>query len=215
MNQLIITGGHGGLATAILEAFATPEWGVTAPGRADLDVTDDNAIARFFRDRTVDLLVCAAGITRDGLLTRISEADWDDVIAVNFHGAAACVHATLPGMIARGTGHIVLISSRSATHPPAGQAAYAAAKAALLGMASELARETGPHGIRVNTLLPGFLETPMTRTVTAARRQEILADHALGRFNTTAAVARFIRFLHHELPHTSGQVFQLDSRCPQ
>ncbi len=212
VNQLIITGGHGGLATAIAETFIAHDWAVIAPGRAELDVTDQIAVARFFKNRPVDCLVCTAGITRDALLPRISETDWDDVMAVNFHGASACVRAALPGMIARGTGHIILISSRSATHPPAGQAAYAAAKAALLGFASNLAMKAGPHGIRVNTVLPGFMETPMTRSVTSVRRQEVLTEHALGRFNTPAAVAGFIRFLHLELPHTSGQVFQLDSR---
>lgn len=213
MNQLIITGGRGGLASSIAEAFSTPDWEVAAAGRSDLDVTNQRAIDGYFHDRRVDLLVCAAGITRDALLPRLSDADWDDVMAVNFHGADACARAALAGMIARQSGHIILISSRSATHPPVGQAAYATAKAALFGLASDLARSAGPQGIRVNTVLPGFLETSMTRAVTAARRQEILADHTLGRFNTTCAVARFIHFLHHQLPHTSGQVFQLDSRA--
>jgi 3-oxoacyl-[acyl-carrier protein] reductase len=212
VNHLIITGGKGGLATAVAEAFVAPDWKVAAPGRADLDVTDFTAVNRFFRDRPLDLLVCAAGITRDAALPRLSPNAWDEVMAVNFRGASACARAALPAMIARGTGHVVFISSRSAVHPPAGQASYATAKAALLGLAADLARETGLHGIRVNTVFPGFLETPMTRTVTAPRRQEILADHVLGRFNTTAAVARFLHFLHHDLPHTSGQMFQLDSR---
>lgn len=212
MNQLIITGGRGGLATAVAEAFATPDWEVSAPSRADLDVTDRNAVSGFFKDRRVDLLVCTAGMTRDALLPHLSEADWEDVMAVNFHGSADCAHAVLPGMIARRAGHIVFISSRSATHPPAGQAAYAAAKAALLGVASELARDTGRHGIRVNSVLPGFLQTAMTQHVTASRKQKIQGDHVLGRFNTSTAVASFIRFLHNELLHTSGQIFQLDSR---
>lgn len=214
VKQLIITGGHGGLATAIAEVFDTLNWEITAPGRSELDVTDLTGIAQFFRNRRVDLLICAAGVTRDALLPRLSENAWDDVMAVNFHGASACARNVIPAMIARGTGHIVLISSRSALYPPAGQAAYAAAKAALLGLGSDLARETGPHGIRVNTVLPGFLETPMTHKILTTRRREILAEHALGRFNTATAVARFIRFLHLELLHTSGQVFQLDSRTP-
>lgn len=212
VNHLIISGGHGGLGKAIAEAFAMPDWEVTAAGRSELDVTDRAAVERFFQNKPVDLLVCAAGITRDRRLPRLSESDWDDVMAVNFRGAEACARAALAGMIARGTGHIIFISSRSATHPPAGQAAYAAAKAALLGLAADLAREVGPHGIRVNSVLPGFLETAMTQSVTANRKIEILADHALGRFNTAFAVARFIHFLHHELLHTSGQAFQLDNR---
>jgi 3-oxoacyl-[acyl-carrier protein] reductase len=115
-------------------------------------------------------------------------------------------------MIARGHGHIIFISSRSAKHPPIGQAAYATAKAALLGLTADLASRHGPSNIRVNTVLPGFMETRMTENITQTRRQQVLADHSLGRFNTCRQTAAFIRFLHHELPHTSGQVFQLDSR---
>jgi 3-oxoacyl-[acyl-carrier protein] reductase len=115
-------------------------------------------------------------------------------------------------MLARNTGHIIFISSFSALHPPLGQVAYAAAKAALLGYVADLAGRHGRSNIRVNAVLPGFLETRMTETVSARRRSEILAAHALERFNTCREAAGFIRFLHHDLPHTSGQVFQLDSR---
>ncbi|MES2474482.1 MAG: SDR family oxidoreductase [Verrucomicrobiota bacterium] len=215
VKQLIITGGQGSLARAIAEAFAGSDWQINAPSRLELDVTQREAVEAFFADRAVDLLVCAAGITRDAPLLRHSEKDWDEVMAVNYHGAAACARAALPSMVARQTGHIVFISSHSALQPPLGQSSYAAAKAALLGFADQLAGETGSHGVRVNSILPGFLETRMTESVTATRREQVLADHRLGHFNTPAAVARFIHFLHHELPHTSGQVFQLDSRKAQ
>ena len=115
-------------------------------------------------------------------------------------------------MIQQGNGHIVFISSYSALHPPLGQLAYATAKAALLGLTQSLARENGHHGIRVNAVLPGFLETRMTELVSEKRKIEILANHTLGRFNTPVEVAKFIRYLHQDLCHTSGQVFQLDSR---
>ena len=162
----------------------------------------------------VDLLVCAAGTIRDLPLARMEESSWDEVFAVNFKGSAACAAAVLPGMIARGRGHIVFISSYSALHPQVGQAAYATAKAALLGLTASLALENGHHGIRVNAILPGFMETNMTSTVSSRRKAEILGDHSLGRFNTPNAVAHFIRYLHEHLPETSGQVFQLDSRLP-
>lgn len=177
-----------------------------------MDVTDADATRRFFEARTVDLLVCAAGVTRDAPLARMDESAWDEVWEVNFQGAVNCAEAVLPGMMDRGSGHIVFISSHSAIHPPVGQASYAAAKAALLGHSGSLARQVGAHGIRVNAILPGFLETPMTRSVTEKRKQEILEDHHLGRFNTPSSVARFIHYLHQEMPHTSGQIFQLDSR---
>lgn len=212
MRQLVITGGTGGLGGAIAAAFDGPDWQVAAPGSRDLDVAAPAAVAAFFDQRPVDLLVCAAGISGDGLLTRLTEATWDAVFAVNYHGAAACAQAVLPGMIGRGAGHIVFISSHAAQHPPAGLAAYAASKAALQGLARDLATRHGRQGIRVNAILPGFLDTRMTRDVTPQRREAVLAQHALGALNTPQSVAGFIRFLHNHLPHTSGQTFQLDSR---
>jgi 3-oxoacyl-[acyl-carrier protein] reductase len=131
---------------------------------------------------------------------------------VNYQAAAACAAAALPSMIGRGCGHLIFISSHSALHPPVGQLPYATAKAALLGLTASLARINGLHGIRVNAILPGFLETPMTESVSGKRKTGILGQHALGRFNTPDTVAKFIRHLHEDLPHTSGQIFQLDSR---
>lgn len=209
---MVITGGGGGLAQAIVSAFTSPGWKIAAPGRDELDVTDPDAIHRFFEPRTVDLLVCAAGVTRDGLLSTTDESAWDQVVAVNYQGAADCARAVLHRMIERGTGHIIFVSSYSAVHPPVGQTAYATAKASLLGLTGSLAREAGGHGIRVNAILPGFLETAMTRSVSTRRRAEVLASHSLGRLNTPSAAAGFIRFLHEQLPHTSGRTFQLDSR---
>lgn len=213
MNHLVITGGSGGLGRAVIDTFTCHEWEIAAPGRTDLDVTDSGAIRGFFESRPADLLICAAGITRDALLAGTIESAWDEVLAVNYQGAADCAAAVLPRMIEQGAGHIIFISSYSAIHPPAGQVAYGTAKASLLGLTRSLAGRHGVHGIRVNAILPGFLETGMTRSVPEKRKTEILGSHQLGRFNTPAAVAGFIRFLHYGLPHTSGQSFQLDSRC--
>jgi 3-oxoacyl-[acyl-carrier protein] reductase len=212
MRQLVITGGSGGLGGAIAAAFAGPEWRIDAPGSGDLDVTDPAAVSAYFKPRPVDLLVCAAGTTGECLLARLDAPAWDAVFAVNFAGAAACAKAVLPGMIGRGRGHLVFISSHAAIHPPAGLAAYAAAKAALLGLTRDLAARHGRQGVRVNAILPGFLDTRMTRGVTPHRREAVIGQHALGALNTPEAVAGFIRFLHDHLPHTSGQTFQLDSR---
>jgi 3-oxoacyl-[acyl-carrier protein] reductase len=210
-GEVVITGGAGGLARAATAVFAAAHR-VAAPGRDELDVTDPAAVASWFDGREVDLLICNAGVTRDAPLARLSEAAWDETLAVNLGGAARCATAVIPGMIERGHGHVIFISSFSALHPPAGQAAYAAAKAALLGLAQSLAREFGPAGLRFNAVLPGFLETPMTAAVNDTRREEVRHAHALGRFNTVEAAARFLLHLHRDLPHTSGQVFQLDSR---
>lgn len=211
-RHAVITGGTGSLGIAIAAALQAPDWTIAAPGSVQLDVRDATAVREYFHDRDVDLLVCAAGITRDSPIARLTHEAWDEAWSVNYRGALDCANAVLPRMIARGCGHIVFISSHSALHPPAGQAAYAAAKAALLGLVADLASRHGPSNIRVNAVLPGFLETRMTHSVTEKRRAQIRAAHTLGSLNTCDRVASFIRFLHHELPYTSGQVFQLDSR---
>lgn len=214
IDRVVITGGAGSLGSAISAAMTGPTWEVRAPGRGELDVGSPQSVEAYFENLEVDLLVCAAGITRDAPVVRLAPEAWEETWNVNFSGSLRCARAVIPSMKLRASGHIVFISSQSAFHPPAGQAAYAAAKAALVGLAADLARRHGPAGIRVNVVLPGFLETRMTAPVSAPRKAEVLADHALGRFNTCEAVARFIRFLHRDLPHTSGQVFQLDSRPP-
>lgn len=209
---VVITGGEGGLARAIAAAFSAAGHPVQSPGRRELDVTDPATVRDFFRAHPAELLVCNAGLTRDAPLSRLGEAAWDEVMAVNLQGAATCAAAASRDMLRARRGHIVFVSSFSALHPPVGQAAYAAAKAGLLGLAKSLARELGPAGIRVNTILPGFLDTPMTAALSDERREQVRRDHVLDRFNTPEAVADFLVHLHNHLPHTSGQVFQLDSR---
>lgn len=211
-QRLLLTGGSGGLGQAVLTEFRGDAWEICAPTRDEVDVCDREAIRAFFHGRSIDLLICAAGAIADAPLARFSEPTWNETVAVNFQGAADCAAAALPAMLAQQSGHIVFISSYSAVHPPIGQAAYATAKAALIGLTEELARLHGHRGVRVNAILPGFLETRMTESVTTRRKAAILASHALGRFNTPSVVAGFIRHLHDRLPHTSGQVFQLDSR---
>lgn len=212
IQHAVITGGTGSLGSAIADALQEPGWIVDFPGSHQLDMRDPIAIQQYFNERPVELLVCAAGIIRDAPLVRLSEEAWDETWAINFKGAAVCVDAVLPTMAAKGGGHVILISSYSALHPPVGQVAYATAKAALLGLVTDLATRYGSSNIRTNAVLPGFLETPMTAAVSDRRRAEILAAHQLGRLNTCLTTAKFVRFLHHEMPHTSGQIFQLDSR---
>ncbi len=211
MKHLVVTGASGGLGQALVAAFEG--WQIHAPCRADLDVTDSRAVSDDLATRPVDLLVCAAGMIRDAPLQKLDERTWDELFAVNYQAASDCATAVLAGMQSRGGGHIVFISSGSALRPPVGQCAYAAAKAALLGLTRDLAARHGHENIRVNAILPGFLETRMTAAVTKSRRAEILSDHSLGRFNTPAVVAKFVRHLQDDLPHTSGQIFQLDSRA--
>ena len=213
MEHVLVTGGHGDLGNRIASSFRDGGFSVDAPGRQELDVTNPDSVSTFFKNlEALELFVANAGLSHDQLLARIDEADWDRQLEVNLNGAFRCAKAALKPMLRRRSGHLVFISSYSAIHPPAGQAAYAAAKAGLIGLAKSLAREVGPAGIRVNVIMPGFLETRMTASLSDARKEIVRRNHALGRMNTVDSVARFLLHLHQELPHTSGQVFQLDSR---
>jgi len=208
----VITGGAGSLGRAMAVEFEVHGVKVDAPSRDKLDVTSKKSIADYFLNRSLDVLICNAGIIRDAPMARLDEAQWEEVYQTNYFGALHCAEAAIPHMSSVAAGHIIFISSFSAKHPPIGQNAYASAKAAVLGLTSDLAVRYGASGIRVNAILPGFLETPMTAEVSDERREQVLAHHALGRFNTCEKVAKFVRFLHLEMPHTSGQQFQLDSR---
>ncbi len=181
-------------------------------GRKDLDLSDFEVVERYFSENECDLLVCAAGIIRDKPVSRMEESEWDDVFEVNFSGAARCAEAAIPGMADRGGGHVVFISSYAAVRPAVGQTAYTTAKAALLGLTKDLAMQSGGKGVRVNAVLPGFLETRMTEAVSEKRKEVVRELHALGEFNTVDAAADFIWFLEERMPHTSGQSFSLDSR---
>ncbi|MCA1964949.1 MAG: SDR family oxidoreductase [Prosthecobacter sp.] len=210
----LITGGAGALASAIRHELEAQGWQVHAPSHAEMDVTDKQAVARVIAPLPrLDLLILAAGSTRDALMLKMTAVDFEQVLAVHLKGAFLTSQAALKLMVKQRQGHIVAISSHSALSGPAGQANYAAAKAGLIALTQSIATEYGPRGIRANCVLPGFLETPMTRHLLddEAFRHRLLAAHALGRLNTVQDAARFIAFLQH-MPHVSGQVFQLDSR---
>lgn len=209
---VIITGGAGVLASALADAFRETGAMVFSPGRDELDVRSANDADRYFaRFERIDVLINNAGITGDKLFARLEEADWDAVLDTNLKGAFLCSRAAAKRMIKQREGSIILIGSYSALHPPIGQTAYAASKAGLIGLTKSLAKELGPRNIRVNCVLPGFLETRMTAALSEEARAAALARHALGRFNTVEDAARFVRTLC-TLTHISGQVFQLDSR---
>ncbi|MBT8044016.1 MAG: SDR family NAD(P)-dependent oxidoreductase [Verrucomicrobiae bacterium] len=212
-EKAIISGASGCLGQATSVSLSAAGFDVLAPGKQELDVTSSDSIKAYLAEAgEVDLLVCNAGLTIDKPLARMTESDWSRVMDVNLKGAFLCAREVSRGMIKRRAGHIVFISSFSAIHPPAGQVNYATAKAALLGMMKSMAQELGPRNIRVNAILPGFLATRMTAELPDKVKQAALERHTLGRLNTPEAVGDFIAYLHQHLPHTSGQVFNLDSR---
>jgi len=208
----LITGGEGDLALAVREHLLADGWQVLAPGKAELDVTQTASVTAYFAPLTrLDLLINNAGIIDDTAFLRMDTAQWDRVQAVNLDGAFRCARAALKLMVRQRSGHILNVSSYAALHPVEGQANYAASKAALIGLTQSLALEYGARGLRCNCVLPGFLETKMTRSTLAKHRDRILATHALGQLNTLTDAARFIVQLD-SFQAISGQVFQLDSR---
>jgi len=212
LKHVIITGGTGGLGRAIAQRFTVAGWRVSALGSSDLDLMDREKVSKYLSRHDCNLLVCAAGIVRDKLVAQMSEENWDDVFEVNFQAARIPALCALREMMAKGEGHVVFISSYSAEHPNVGQAAYSTAKAALIGLTKELAAEAGSAGVRVNCLMPGFLETTMTDSLSHNQRLDIRTRHALAEFNTPDRVAEFIYFLEQQMTMTSGQCFNLDSR---
>ena len=209
----VITGGQGALGLAVAESLEAAEMRVLAPCRQELDVTCATSVSDFFKpiDR-LDLLVCNAGVIDDMMLAKMPEESWDRVMEVNLKGAFLTARAASKIMMKQRLGHIIFVSSFSAFHPPFGQANYAAAKSALVGLAKSLARELGGRKIRVNVIVPGFMETKMTQELSGGVIANVREKHCMSEFNTPQCVAEFISCLHTKMPHTSGQVFNLDSR---
>jgi len=159
----------------------------------------------------VDILVNNAGLTRDNLLMRISEADWDAVMATNLKSAYLCAKAALRGMLKAHWGRIVNLSSIVGISGNAGQANYAAAKAGVIAFTKSLAQEVGSRNITVNAVAPGFIETEMTARLPEALRRRMLEHVALGRVGTPEDVAAVIGFLCTPAAgYLTGQVLVVD-----
>lgn len=183
------------------------------PLRADLTAGDDvEALARSIRVRfgRLDNLVSNAGINVDGLMVRYGVEDWERVLDVNLKGCFRLVQALVPLMREAGGGHIVNMASLSALRGRRGQAAYSASKSALIGFGKALAAELAPDNIRVNTILPGYMATPMGMKSPSALRTA-REESLLGVLSDPAEVSDFIAFLC-STRTISGQVFVLDSR---
>ncbi len=213
----LITGGAGDLAQALRAELEAAGFEVLAPGRAEMDVTDAASVMSYFAysvSRPLDLLINNAGLCRDLSVAKMTETDFDTVVDTNLKGAFLVSQAAVKRMIKQRHGHIVNIGSFSALSGPFGQANYAAAKAGLIALTQSLAQEYGSQNIRANCILPGFIDTKMTRHLMAdqAWTASLMKAHTLGRLNTPQDAARFVTFLHTSMPNVSAQVFQLDSR---
>ena len=159
----------------------------------------------------IDILVNNAGITRDNLLMRLSEDDWDAVLDTNLKGAFLCTKAAIRPMLRQRSGRIVNMSSIVAITGNPGQANYTAAKAGLIGFTKTIAREVASRGITVNALAPGFIETQMVEAIPEDLRKQILERIPLGQFGTPDDVARSVVFLaSDDGAYITGQVIGID-----
>jgi 3-oxoacyl-[acyl-carrier protein] reductase len=160
---------------------------------------------------SLDILVNNAGITRDGLLVRMKEEDWDQVLAVNLKGAFNCLKAAAKPMIKQRFGRIVNISSIVGIMGNAGQANYVASKAGLVGLTKSAARELASRNITVNAVAPGFIETAMTQNLPEKTREAMLAQIPLNRFGSPEEVAHAVAFLvSDQAAYITGQVMHVN-----
>lgn len=159
----------------------------------------------------IDILVNNAGITKDGLMMRMSEAQWDMVINVNLKSAFNFIHAVLPIMMRQRSGSIINMASVVGVHGNAGQANYAASKAGLIALAKSIAQEVGSRGIRANAIAPGFIETAMTAALPEDVRKEWAAKIPLRRAGQVEDIANVATFLASDMSsYVSGQVIEVD-----
>ena len=159
----------------------------------------------------IDILVNNAGITKDGLMLRMSEAQWDAVINVNLKSAFNFIHACLPIMMRQRGGSIINMSSVVGVHGNAGQANYSASKAGMIALAKSVAQEMGSRGVRANSIAPGFIETAMTHQLPEDVRQDWMQKIPLRRGGQAEDVANVAVFLASDLSsYVTGQVIQVD-----
>ena len=181
-----------------------------------IDVIDGAAIEACVEEVERDLgpievLVNNAGITRDNLLVRLTEEQWDQVLEVNLKAAYLTMKAVARGMMKRRSGRIINITSVVGLIGNKGQANYAASKAGLIGLTKSVARELASRNIRVNAVAPGFIETDMTAQLSAEAREALSAQIALGRLGTPEDVAAVVGFLASDAAsYITGQVFVVD-----
>lgn len=234
----LVTGGSRGIGRAICERLAADghRVAVNYSTRADAaqevvaaivaaggtaiavgaDVGDSSAVEAMFTTvesafGPVEVLVNNAGITRDGLLMRMSEADWSDVLVTNLSSVYLCTRRAMKGMVRARWGRIISVSSVSGIAGNPGQANYAASKAGIIGFSKSVSKEVGSRNITVNVVAPGFIETDMTDALGEGAKSSVTDSIAVGRLGTTQEVASAVGYLASpEAAYITGHVLVVD-----
>ncbi|UCD35911.1 MAG: 3-oxoacyl-[acyl-carrier-protein] reductase [Nitrospiraceae bacterium] len=236
-KNALITGGAQGIGKSIALAMAREGAGIAVAdvnreaGRAaseeisflgvkstalKLDVSSQEEVAAAFKAftrefGTLDILVNNAGITRDGVLLRMKDEDWDAVLNINLKGSFLCCREAVKIMAKQRSGRIISISSVVAFMGNAGQANYSASKAGLIGLTKTIAREYAGRGIRANAVAPGYIQTAMTDVLTEEVKQHMKNTIPLGQFGTPEDVAGAVVFLSSkEADYITGQVIHVN-----
>ena len=175
---------------------------------ADVTKMMETAIAAYGK---VDILVNNAGITRDQLTMKMTDEEWDKVLAIDLKSVFLCTRAVLRPMLKQRSGRIISMSSVVGIIGNAGQANYAAAKAGIIGFTKTIAKEVASRGITVNAVAPGFIDTPMTQVLPEERKQALMNNIPLGYLGTPRDIAETVAFLaSEEARYITGQVISVD-----
>ena len=206
----LVTGGNRGIGLAIAQSLSKAGHRVVITYRSGdapseflavkMDVTSSESVEAAFAEieekwGTPEVIVANAGITKDGLVLRMSDEDFEDVVSANLTGAFRVARRATKGLLKLKRGRLIFIGSVVGGVGAAGQVNYAASKSGLLGMARSFARELGSRGITANVVAPGFVETDMTATLDEKRRDEIAKSVPLGRFCSADEIAKVVTFV--------------------
>ena len=227
MSTVVITGGSRGIGAAAVRLFAgrgdtvfflyeknhtaaravAAETGSTA---ICCDVADGGAVAAAFRQiGPVDILICNAGIGGYGLMSQLTETQWDRIFDVNVKGMYHCINAATPGFLQKHKGCIITVSSMWGQVGASCEAAYSATKGAVIALSKALAQELGPSGIRVNCIAPGVILTDMCSSVTPETLEQLARDNLVGRNGTPEDIAKAMAYLA-DAEFISGEVLSVN-----